>query len=150
MLYKITRHSWRTRGRCLCWWTTLGWGLSTHWVLWGTPRLGPEISHVKLHWRPSALVWDINSQHNCWNTNALLWSVKSDKNIVIRIKIYFVSVPAAVNPNSFQVNFPSNGPHFKLTWAKPTHFPGEDLIYLVTLRDQLRYRVLEAVNTTSK
>lgn len=69
---------------------------------------------------------------------------------VIRIKIFLVSVPAAVNSDSFQINFPSNGPNFRLKWAKPTQFPGEDLTYLVILRDQLIYRTLETVNTTSK
>ena len=69
---------------------------------------------------------------------------------VIRIKIFLVSVPAAVNYDSFHINFPSNGPNFKLTWAKPTQFPGEDLTYLVILKDQLRNNVLETVNTTSK
>nr|XP_022293460.1 phosphatidylinositol phosphatase PTPRQ-like [Crassostrea virginica] len=58
-------------------------------------------------------------------------------------------VPAAVNSDSFQINFPSNGPNFRLKWAKPTQFPGEDLTYLVILRDQLIYRTLETVNTTS-
>ena len=69
---------------------------------------------------------------------------------VIRIKIYFVLVPAAVKPNTFQISFLSSGAtYFNLKWTAPA-FPGEDLKYQVTLRDQLKDVLLDTRETSSK
>nr|XP_022293817.1 fibronectin-like [Crassostrea virginica] len=58
-------------------------------------------------------------------------------------------VPAAVKPNSFQISFSSSGAtYLNLKWAAPA-FPGEDLKYQVTLRDQLKDVPLDTSYTSS-
>ena len=63
---------------------------------------------------------------------------------------FFVLVPDPVNHDSFQISFSSSdATYLNLKWAAPA-FPGEDLKYQVTLRDQLKDKQIDTSSTSSK